>query len=113
MPCGRWSTIGQQVSALDISADRWFTATTALLHYVLGAASQNAANHERAQALGPEPDPSAYLKSVAQSWRGLSREEFPIIRALADRGLDHDNRLQFMDGIDLIVAGITARPPTP
>ncbi|WP_413812711.1 hypothetical protein [Streptomyces sp. OE57] len=30
----------------------------------------------------------------------------------ADQGLDHDDRAQFLAGIDLIIAGVTVSPPT-
>ncbi|MFI5762314.1 TetR/AcrR family transcriptional regulator [Streptomyces sp. NPDC051563] len=100
--------IGRQVHALDVPASSWFTATSALVHYVLGAAGQNAANRMRARGLGPEADRSAYIGTVAQSWKDLSPEEYPFIRALADEGLDHDDRAQFLAGIDLIVTGMTS-----
>jgi AcrR family transcriptional regulator len=102
-----FEAIGQQVSALKAPATSWFTATTALVHYILGAAGQNAANLVRARALGPEADRSAYLDSVATAWGQLSAEEHPFLRALADQGLDHDDRAQFLAGVDLIIAGVT------
>ncbi|MFF3209237.1 TetR/AcrR family transcriptional regulator [Streptomyces sp. NPDC002886] len=106
-----FETIGRQVHALDVPASSWFTATSALVHYILGAAGQNAANRMRARDLGPEADRSAYIDSVAQSWKRLDPEDHPFIRALADQGLDHDDRAQFLAGVDLIVAGMTAPLP--
>ncbi|MFD5147189.1 TetR/AcrR family transcriptional regulator [Streptomyces sp. NPDC058401] len=104
-------TIGRQVYALDVPASSWFTATSALVHYILGAAGQNAANRMRARSLGPEADRSAYFDTVAQSWKELSPEDYPFIRALADQGLEHDDRVQFLAGIDLIIAGVTGSLP--
>lgn len=106
-----FEAIGRQVAALDVPASRWFTATSALMHYILGAAGQNAANLERARSLGPEADRSAYLDTVTQAWKQLSAEDYPFTRAVADQGLEHDDREQFLAGIDLIVAGVTLRPP--
>ena len=103
-------TIGRQVSALGVPASNWFAATTALLHYILGAAGQNAANIERARSLDPAPDHSAYFAAVTRSWSALSPEDFPFITALAEQGLDHDDRAQFLAGLDLIIAGIGAAP---
>jgi hypothetical protein len=37
-------SIGRQVRALGVPEGSWFTATSALMHYILGAAGQNAAN---------------------------------------------------------------------
>lgn len=103
--------IGRQVSALDVPASSWFPATSALMHYTLGAAGQNAANLERARSLGPEADRNAYMDTVAGAWKQLSPEEYPFTRAVADQGLDHDDRAQFLAGIDLIIAGVTTRSP--
>jgi AcrR family transcriptional regulator len=103
--------IGRQVSALDVPASSWFTATSALMHYILGAASQNAVNLKRARSLGPEADRNAYMDTVAGAWKQLSPEDYPFTRAVADQGLDHDDRAQFLAGIDLIIAGVTTRPP--
>ncbi|NED88899.1 TetR family transcriptional regulator [Streptomyces sp. SID11233] len=103
--------IGRQVSALDVPKSSWFTSTSALMHYILGAAGQNAANLERARSLGPEADRSSYMDTVAGAWKQLSPEEYSFTRAVADHGLDHDDRTQFLAGIDLIIAGITTRPP--
>lgn len=103
--------IGRQVAALDVPASSWFTATSALMHYILGAAGQNAANLARARSLGPEADRGAFMDTVAGAWKQLSPEEYPFNRAVADHGLDHDDRAQFLTGIDLIIAGVTIRPP--
>ncbi|WP_327232989.1 TetR family transcriptional regulator [Streptomyces sp. NBC_01317] len=106
-----FEAIGREVYALDVPASRWFTATSALMHYILGAAGQNAANLVRARDLGPEADRGVYLDTVAEAWKQLSPEDYPFTRALADQGLAHDDRAQFVAGVDLIVAGITTRPP--
>ncbi|WP_240434875.1 TetR/AcrR family transcriptional regulator [Streptomyces sp. YIM 130001] len=99
---------GRQVSALGAPASSWFTATSALMHYILGAAGQNAANAARARALDPEADRTAYLDTVAGAWKQLSPDDHPFTRAVADQGLEHDDRTQFLAGIDLIIAGVTA-----
>ncbi|MGW1772676.1 TetR/AcrR family transcriptional regulator [Streptomyces sp. NPDC002104] len=102
-----FEAIGRQVQALDAPASSWFTATSALVHYILGAAGQNAANRMRARGLGPDADRSDYLDTVARSWEQLSPEDHPFIRALAAQGLDHDDRAQFLAGVDLITTGVT------
>ncbi|MFF4693027.1 TetR/AcrR family transcriptional regulator [Streptomyces sp. NPDC001307] len=101
-----FEAIGRQVRALGAPASSWFTATTALLHYILGAASQNAANAERARGLDPDTGRGAYLDTVAEAWSRLDPEDYPFTRAVADQGLEHDDRLQFIAGIDLIIAGL-------
>ncbi|MFJ8865231.1 hypothetical protein ACIRD6_05635 [Streptomyces sp. NPDC102473] len=52
-------TVGRQVCALGVSASSWFTATSALLHHIPGAAGQNAAHRARASSLRPGTDREA------------------------------------------------------
>jgi len=70
-----FESIGRRVSALGVPEATWFTATSALAHYIVGAAGQNAAN----------------------------------ARVLQVR--EHDDREQFLSGVDLILTGITAPAP--
>lgn len=83
-------------------------ATSALLHHTLGAAGQHVANRARASSLGPETEHEASTDAVTARWRQPSAQEYPCARAVADRGLDHDDRGQFLAGIDLIAAGSTS-----
>lgn len=94
--------IGRQGSAPDGPTSSRFSATSALMHYLLGAAGQNAANLERARSLGPEADRNSCMDTVADAWKQLSPEDYPFTRAIADHGLDHDDRTRFLAGIDLI-----------
>jgi hypothetical protein len=103
-----FETIGQQVRALGVPVSDWFTATSALMHYILGAAGQHAENRARAAGLGPETDRDAFVDTVTAVWQQLSPQEYPFTRAVADHGLGHDDHAQFLAGIDLITAGITA-----
>lgn len=101
-------SVGQRVRALEVPEDAWFTATTALVHHILGAAAQNAAN---ARVAGPDADRSAMLGVAARAWEELDPVEYPFVRAVADRMREHDDREQFLAGIDLVLAGIAALPP--
>jgi hypothetical protein len=41
------------------------------------------------------------------------RTDYPFTRAVADQVRDQDDRAQFLAGVDLILAGVTAvHPPT-
>lgn len=106
-------SVGRQVSALGVPERSWFTATFALLHYVLGAAGQNAANRANARGRGPELDRRTYLDAVSTAWEALDPDDYPFTRAVADQLRDHDDRAEFLAGVDLILTGITtAHPPT-
>ncbi|MET9889735.1 TetR family transcriptional regulator [Streptomyces sp. NPDC006465] len=107
-----FESVGRQVPALGVPQDGWFTTTSALVHYILGAAGQNAANSASAGALGAGVGRTEFLDSVAKAWEALDPDEYPFTRAVADQLRDHDDREQFLAGIDLVLAGVTAHPPS-
>ncbi|MFF7092404.1 TetR/AcrR family transcriptional regulator [Streptomyces rubradiris] len=97
--------IGRQVRALHVPEPAQFTAASALLSYILGVAGQNAANTRAAQA---NPDRTAFLDAVAAAWRELDPDEYAFTRDVAGQLREHDDRAEFLAGIDLILAGVTA-----
>ncbi|MER6220859.1 TetR family transcriptional regulator [Streptomyces sp900105755] len=105
-----FESIGQQVRALDVPESSWFTVTSALVHYILGAAGQNAVNTAIGRALPPGVDRAGFLDTVSTAWEELDPDAFPFTRAVADQIRGHDDREQFLAGIDLVLAGIAATP---
>lgn len=103
--------IGREVVALGVPAGSRFVAASALVHYILGTAGQNAANAAYARTLGPAADRTEYLDSVATAWEALDPDGYPFTRAVADEARNHDDRAQFLAGVDLILAGITTVHP--
>ncbi len=85
---------------------------SAILNYILGLAGQYAAG---ARLIPPETNRTAFLETVAARWAGLDPAEYPFVRRLAAGLPEHDDREQFLAGIDLILAGITtiAAPERP
>ena len=94
--------IGGRLSALGVPERAQFDAWSALVNYVLGVAGQNAANAR----LPREADRSAFLASVAARWTRLDAAAYPFVRRVAAQLGEHDDREQFLAGIDLILAGI-------
>ena len=75
-----------------------------LVNYILGVAGQNAAN---ARALASSKmDRSAFLAAVAARWAQLDPARYPSVHQAGTNLLEHDDRVQFLAGIDLILAGI-------
>ena len=70
------------------------------MNYVLGLAGQYAA---AARLLPRETDRSAFLATLAAQ---LDPAEYPFVRQVATQLREHDDREQFLAGIDLILAGI-------
>ncbi|MGW5651563.1 TetR/AcrR family transcriptional regulator C-terminal domain-containing protein [Streptomyces humi] len=103
-----FESVGRQVRALGVPEDGWFTATSALVHYVLGAAGQNAVNAAHGSGLGPGVDRAAFLDAVSTAWERLDPGDYPFTRAVAAQAREHDDREQFLAGIDLVLTGITA-----
>ncbi|MFJ6694152.1 TetR/AcrR family transcriptional regulator [Streptomyces sp. NPDC091294] len=106
-----FESLGRQVRAMDVPEAHWFAATSALMHYILGAAGQNAANSAsaaRAGLTGGDVDRDAFLDTVSAAWEALDPEEYPFTRAVANQVRGHDDREQFLAGITLVLAGITA-----
>lgn len=100
-------SIGRRVRVLGVPESSWFTATSALVHYILGAAGQNAAN-SRVGAL--HADRGEFLDNTATTWEELDPDDYPFIRAVAHQLREHDDREQFLAGIDFILTGVTATP---
>ncbi|UNZ15959.1 TetR/AcrR family transcriptional regulator [Streptomyces sp. 891-h] len=101
--------IGRQVQALDVPAAAQFTAASALLNYILGVAGQNAANAVNARTVQPNTDRTEFLDAVATAWAELDPDEYAFTRSVTDQLREHDDRAEFLAGIDLILAGLTAR----
>jgi AcrR family transcriptional regulator len=96
--------LGQQVRALGVPAKDRRVTVSALLGYILGVAGQNAANGLFARTQGV--DRSDFLKAVSDAWSQLDPDEYPFARSIAGEMLDHDDRKDFLAGIDLILRGI-------
>jgi AcrR family transcriptional regulator len=101
--------LGQQVQALGVPGPAQFTSASALMVYILGAAGQNSANARAAQ---PGTTRTELLESESVAWRRLDPDEYPFLRDVAGQMREHDDRAQFLAGVDLILAGIgaTGRP---
>jgi AcrR family transcriptional regulator len=96
--------IGQQVRALGVPAEEQWATVGALLNYILGVAGQNAANMQLARTRVIHR--SDFLDAVATTWSQLDPDEYPFTRSLASQLRAHDDRADFLAGIDLILSGI-------
>ena len=98
--------LGRQVDALGVPQDRQWMAACALLNYLLGVSGQNAANAVIAREQGLER--AHFLDTLAGAWSRLDAQAFPFAREVAGQLRAHDDRADFMAGIDLIVHGMQA-----
>ena len=96
--------LGQQVRALGVEEDTQWAAVGALLNYILGVGGRNAANGQLARAR--DLDRSDFLEAVATAWSHLDPKEYPFTRSVARQVRAHDDRMDFLAGIDFILRGI-------
>ncbi|OXM54182.1 TetR/AcrR family transcriptional regulator [Amycolatopsis alba] len=97
-----YETIGRLLDTLGVPEQALVDAAGALVNYVLGVAGQNAAN-TRALA---DADRSAALGAIAARWSQLDPEKYPFVHKAAAQLREHDDREQFLAGVDIFLAGI-------
>ncbi|NBW08993.1 MAG: TetR family transcriptional regulator [Caulobacteraceae bacterium] len=97
--------VGGRLLALNVPGEALFDAGSALLNYVLGVAGQNAAN---ARGHPAEVDREGFLKAVADRWIERDPARYPFVHKVAARLADHDDRAQFLAGLELILTGVVA-----
>lgn len=96
--------IGQQIRILGVPKKEHWVTVSALLNYILGVGGRNAANGQFARTQGL--DRTDFLEAVSTAWSQLDPEEYPFARGLAAQLRSHDDRKDFLAGIDLILRGI-------
>jgi AcrR family transcriptional regulator len=99
--------VGRQVQALGVPEQAQFNTVSAILSFILGLAGQYAAG---ARLFPRHTDRTAFRKAflgtVAAKWLQLDPAEHPFVRQMAKVLPEHDDREQFLAGIDLILAGL-------
>ena len=99
--------LGQQVRALGVAPEKHWATISALLNYILGVGGQNAANAQAARLRGAGR--AEVLGAVAASWSQLDAQAYPFVRSVAAQMSAHDDRADFLVGIDLILDGMVSR----
>lgn len=99
-----YEIISKQLQALGVPQRALPDSAGVLMNYILGVAGQNAAN---ARALASSKmDRSTFLAAVAARWAQLDPARYPSVHRARTQLREHDDREQFLAGIDLILAGI-------
>jgi AcrR family transcriptional regulator len=99
-----YESISEQLQALGVPERALPDTAGVLVNYILGVAGQNAAN---ARALAnSKMDRSTFLATVAAQWAQLDPARYPSVHKAGTQLREHDDREQFLIGIDLILAGI-------
>ena len=105
--------IGQQVRALGVPEEEQWATVSVLLSYILGVGGQNAAHEQLARKRGL--DRGDFLESAATAWSQLDPERYPFAQSIVGQLRAHDDRMDFLAGVDFILKGIgsqrSKRPP--
>lgn len=96
--------LGRQLDALGVPGKEQWATVSALLNYILGVAGQNASNSLLARRAGA--DRSGFLEAMATSWSQLDAGDYPFVRGIAEQLRIHDDRVDFLAGVDIILSGI-------
>lgn len=100
-----WEQLARPVEELGVRDDALFTAVSTLVNYILGVGSQNAMN---TRGLAPGIDREKVLDQVADRWECHDPREGSLIGRLAARLRDHDDREEFLAGLDIILDGLAS-----
>ncbi|MFJ9455265.1 hypothetical protein ACIRST_09310 [Kitasatospora sp. NPDC101447] len=82
-------------------------AASTLVHYILGAISQNARVEGDTSGIDPGVDREEFFDAASQAWQGLDAESHPFMHAIAGQMRERDDREQFLTGIAVVLDGLT------
>ncbi|HVV07687.1 TetR/AcrR family transcriptional regulator [Amycolatopsis sp.] len=99
-----YESIGRLMDALGAPEQARFDAAGALVNYILGVAVQNAANAR--YLAGSNTGRADFLDAAAAQWAQVDPSRYPFVQAAATRLREHDDREQFLAGVDIFLAGI-------
>jgi AcrR family transcriptional regulator len=102
--------IGRQLQALNVPGRAHFRSASALMSYIIGVSVQNAA---QGRLFEPSVDRADFLATESARWKNLDAREYPFTRKVAAQLRDHDDRAEFLGGIDLILDGIASGVAAP
>lgn len=104
-----WEHLGRPLAELGLTPHDQFNGSTAVRGYVVGVASEMAAQD---QGVDPDLTQAEQLTAIVDVWRGPEFDDLPWIRSMADQLVAHDDRTQFIAGLDLLLDGLRRQVPT-
>ncbi|MFJ8828269.1 TetR/AcrR family transcriptional regulator [Streptomyces sp. NPDC102467] len=104
---GIFERIGRQLGALGVPQASWFDAASTLVHFILGAVSQNARIEGDTSGVEPDADREEFIDAASAAWHELAPDDYPFMHAIAGQMARHDDREQFLTGIAIVLDGLT------
>jgi AcrR family transcriptional regulator len=96
--------LGQAVQALGVPRKNQWAAASALLHYIVGVGSHNAAQSQFGRTRGLHR--GDFLEAMSAAWAQLDAQQYPFVRSVAPQLATHDDRADYLAGINLILEGL-------
>lgn len=96
-----WTSVGRQLQRLGVEGAGRADAGSALVSYVLGSAAQYV---QGPRSVTDEAARQAYLHRLASVW--MEHDPDPLVREAAGQLREHDDREQFLAGVNIFLAGI-------
>ncbi len=97
-----WKSVGTQLQRLGVDPAALPVVGSALVSYVLGSAAQYVAGP---RSITDEADRKAYLDRLASMW--TEHDPDPLVAEAVVQLREHDDREQFLAGVDIFLAGAT------
>ena len=101
--------LGLELDLEGVSEPRQFQAASTLMQYLLGVAGQHAA----VQSLPTESGRAEFLAAASSRAVDGSEHGLPMVERMSQRIEHHDDRQQFADGVEIIMAGIKTTESRP
>lgn len=102
-----WEQIGRPIEELGVPEAALFTAAATLMSYIIGVGGQNAVN---SHVVAGQVSRDDFLGAVADRWESLDPTEYPFVNRMAGRLRNHDDVVEFLAGIDIILSGLPTGP---
>lgn len=100
-----YEKLGQQVLRLDLTPRQRFHAISAVTGFVVGTAA-DMGQEPPEEILDGSTDRDEFLGRFATAWRALDPQEYPFVHEIVEEFDGHDDRDQFLAGLDLTLAGL-------
>lgn len=100
-----YEELGRRTLRLDLTPRQRFHAVSAIVGVVVGNAA-DLGQEPPQEVLDGSVDREEFLGRYAAAWRALDVEEFPFVHDIVEEFDGHDDKEQFLAGLDLTLAGL-------
>jgi AcrR family transcriptional regulator len=107
-----YEELGRQTLRLDLTPRQRFHAVSAIVGVVIGNAADMGQEPPR-EVVDGLVGREEFLGRFAEKWRALDAEEYPFLHDIVDEFDGHDDKEQFLAGLELTLAGLRLQAAAP